>query len=98
MQPAGAKYLLVGSRDGAGAFSVYHPFGAQQSQPVAGAKVELPGSVELDGTLGEERVVAAFSDEPITAAQLEAAVKADPKAPRLPGVRFVSTGFVKVAP
>ena len=98
VQPAGAKYLLVGSRDGAGVFSVYHPFGAQQSQAVSGAKVELPGAVELDATLGEERLVAAFSEEPITAAQLEAAVQADPKAPKLPGVRFVTTGFTKVAP
>jgi hypothetical protein len=97
---AGAKYLMVASRDGAGVFSVYHPFGAQQSQPVAQAisKVELPMKVELDETLGAERVVAVLSDEPISAAQVEAAIKADPKNPRLPGVKFVTTEFVKVAP
>ena len=100
VNPAGAKYLLVASRDGAGLFSVYHPFGAQQSQPVTGAKskLELPGAVELDATLGAERLVAAFSEEPLTAEQVEAALKADPKHPRLPGVRFVTTEFVKVAP
>lgn len=97
---AGAKYLMVASRDGAGVFSVYHPYGAQQSQPVAAmkAKMELPTKVELDETLGAERVVAVLSDEPVTAAQVEAAIKADPKNPRLPGVRFVTTEFVKVAP
>lgn len=100
VNPAGAKYLIVASRDGAGVFSVYHPFGAQQSQPVAAAKakLELPGAVELDGTLGAERVVAAFSEEPVTAQQVEAALNADPKDPKLPGVRFVTTEFVKVAP
>jgi hypothetical protein len=97
---AGAKYLMVASRDGAGVFSVYHPFGAQESQPVAPLKVktELPTKVELDGTLGAERVVAVLSDEPVTAQQVEAALKADPKNPKLPGVRFVTTEFVKVAP
>lgn len=100
LNPAGAKYLMVVSRDGAGVFSVYHPFGAQQSQPIAltGAKVELPTKVELDETLGAEHVVAALSDEPVTAAQVEAALKADPQNPKLPGVRFVGAQFVKVAP
>jgi hypothetical protein len=100
VNPAGAKYLLVASTDGAGVFSVYHPFGAQQSQPVAEAKtkLELPGAVELDGTLGSERVVAVFSEEPLTAEQVSAALKADPKNPKLPGVRFVSREFRKVAP
>ncbi len=100
VNPAGAKYLMVASRDGAGVFSVYHPFGAQQSQPVTPAKtkLELPTKVELDETLGAERVVAVLSDEPVTAEQVEAALKADPNNPKLPGVRFVSTEFVKVAP
>ncbi|MDP1822446.1 MAG: hypothetical protein Q8L48_04370 [Archangium sp.] len=99
VNPAGAKYLIVASRDGAGVFSVYHPFGAQQSQPVAAkSKLELPGAVELDATLGAERLVAAFSEEPLSAEQVEAALKADPKNPKLPGVRFVTTEFVKVAP
>ncbi len=100
VNPAGAKYLMVASRDGAGVFSVYHPFGAQQSQPVTPAKtkLELPTKVELDNTLGAEHVVAVLSDEPVTAAQVEAALKADPKDPKLPGVKFVGTEFVKVAP
>ena len=62
------------------------------------SKLELPTKVELDETLGSERVVAVLSDEPVTAQQVEAALKADPQNPKLPGVRFVTTEFVKVAP
>ncbi len=100
VNPAGARHLLVVSRDGAGVFSVYHPFGAMVSQPMAGgqAKVELPGSVELDETLGAEVVVAAFSEEPLKVETVRAALEANPRAPKLPGVRFVVTEFTKVAP
>lgn len=100
VNPAGAKYLLVASTDGAGMFSVYHPFGAVESQPLAEQKnkVELPGAVELDGTLGGERLVAVFSEEPIKASEVEAALKADPQHPKLPGVSFVIREFRKVAP
>jgi hypothetical protein len=100
VNPAGAKHLLIASRDGAGVFSVYHPFGGETSQPVAGGqvKLELPGSVELDATLGAEVVVAAFSDEPLRAEAVKQALEAGGKAPKLPGVRFVTLEFVKVAP
>lgn len=100
INPAGSKYLLVASQDGAGVFSVYHPFGAQVSQPLADvkAKLELPGSVELDATLGAERVVAVFSEEPLKAEEIEAALKASTQHPKLPGARFVVREFHKVAP
>lgn len=99
VSPAGAKFLMVASTDGAGVFSVYHPFGAAQSHPVEGkAKVELPGAVELDGTLGAEKLVAVFSDAPITASQVEAALKLDAKNPKLPGVSFVFREFRKASP
>jgi hypothetical protein len=100
VNPAGAKYVLVASRDGAGVFSVYYPFGAHESQALTPrpGRVELPGAVELDATLGTEHVVAAFSDEPVTAQQVEAALTANPRQPRLPGVKFVGVEFVKVTP
>jgi hypothetical protein len=100
VNPAGARYLMVASTDGAGVFSVYHPFGAAQSQPLAEVKnkVELPGAVELDGTLGSERVVAVFSEEPLKAEDVEAALKANPQHPKLPGVSFVIREFRKVTP
>lgn len=98
VNPAGARYVLIASQDGAGAFTVYQPFGANQSMSIEGvgrARVELPGAVELDDTMGTERVVAAFSDSPISAADLEAAFRADPAAPRLPNARVVTWDFEK---
>lgn len=99
VNPADAKYVLVASTDGAGEFSVYAPFGAGKSQLVkSAAKQELPGSIELDDTIGVENIVAAFSNEPLTAEQVQAAVLLDAKNPKLPGVSFVTREFRKVAP
>lgn len=98
VNPAGGKYLLVVSRDGAGAISVYYPFGEQKSALVASnTKSELPGSVELDGTLGNERLFAIFSNEPVNASTVESALKAG-DALQLPGTRVVEKVFTKAAP
>jgi hypothetical protein len=99
VNPAGAQYLLIASQDGAGAFTVYHPFGAAESTRLESTlprKVELPGSVELDETLGTEHVVAVFSDAPVKATDLEAAMKADPAKPKLPNARVLTWEFQKV--
>jgi hypothetical protein len=100
VRPAGAPYVMVASLDGAGAFSVYHPFGAQRSGtlPPHRLKVDLPGAVELDQTLGTELLVAAFSNEPLRAEAVEAALTANPREPRLEGVRFVMVEFRKALP
>lgn len=98
VNPAGAQYLLIASKDGAGAFTVYHPFGATESTRLAGSlpkKLELPGSVELDETLGTEHVVAVFSDAPVKATDVEAAMTADPAAPKLPNARVLTWEFQK---
>ncbi|MEW5743447.1 MAG: hypothetical protein AB1938_31340 [Myxococcota bacterium] len=98
VNPGGAKYLLIASRDGAGVFTVYHPFGATESVRLEGqtpAKQELPGSVELDETLGTEHLVVVFSDEPVKAADVEAALKADAAAPKLPNARVLSWDLQK---
>lgn len=96
VRPAGAKWVMVASRDGAGAFSVYHPFGAQGPAQLTGApKVELPGAVELDDTAGTEQLVAVFSEAPFTAADVEAALKANPADPRVAGARVVTLTFRK---
>lgn len=72
---AAARYALVVSIDGAGAISVYAPFGGARSERLpdeaiagAGAAIELSGSVVLDGTLGDERLWALVSDAPIEVA------------------------------
>ena len=98
VNPAGAKYLLIASKDGAGAFTVYHPFGATESVKLGDQlpkKLELPGSVELDDTLGTEHVVAVFSDAPVTADAVKAALDADAAAPKLPNARVVTWEFQK---
>jgi hypothetical protein len=98
VNPAGAKYVLIASKDGAGAFTVYHPFGATESARLDSAvpkKQELPGSVELDETLGTEHLVAVFSDAPIKAADVKAALEAAPTAPKLPNASVVSWEFQK---
>jgi hypothetical protein len=92
---AGARYLLIASRDGAGAFTVYHPFGAEQSGEVLPGRIELPRSVELDETVGNERLVAVFSDTPISAAQVKAALEATPNDPKIDGAKVVTWEFVK---
>jgi hypothetical protein len=92
---AGSKYLLIASRDGAGAFTVYHPFGAQQSGQVEPGRIELPGSVELDDVVGNERLVAVFSDAPVSAEADKAAIDSSPTNPKIEKAKVVSWEFVK---
>jgi hypothetical protein len=99
VSPGAARFVLVGSLDGAGAFSVYHPFGAGQSEPVGGpARLELSSTIELDETVGTERVYVVLSETPVTAAALEAAAKANPASPQLDGAKVLVREFVKVGP
>ncbi len=96
--PGTAQYLLIGSQDAKGEFSVFHPFGAEQSQkldPAGPRRVEVPGSVELDDTVGQERLIAVFSNEPVKADAVKAAVQADPKAPQISGAQVISWQFLK---
>jgi hypothetical protein len=99
VSPGAARFVLVGSLDGAGTFSVYHPFGAGQSEPLGGpARLELASTIELDETVGTERVYVVLSETPVTAAALEAAVKVNPASPQLDGAKVLVREFVKVAP
>ncbi len=101
VNPAGAKYVLVASRDAKGVFTVYHPFGALASEAVppgeVARKIELSSTVELDETAGPERVVAVFSDVPVNARDVEGALAANPGAPSVSNARVVSVEFVKEA-
>lgn len=101
VSPGQAKYVLVASVDGKGAFSVYHPFGAQASQKLEGRvprKVELASTVELDDTTGPEKLVVVLSDAPVSADAVKAAVTASPAAPKIDGAKVLTQEFVKVAP
>jgi hypothetical protein len=91
----GAKFLLIASRDGSGAFTVYHPFGSAQSGPLEPGKHELPGSVELDDVTGLERLVAVFSDAPISAEAVKAAMESNAAEPKIERAKVVTWEFVK---
>jgi hypothetical protein len=69
--PAGQRFLLIMSIDGAGTVTVYQPFGGSQSSPIAGDRVELPGSIVLDAAPGPEHLVAFFSPVPIAASAVQ---------------------------
>lgn len=70
VEPRGARYALVVSLDAAGTYSVYAPFDGTASLALAGGELpaELPDSVVLDATLGDERLWLVLSDAPVTAA------------------------------
>ena len=95
VNPGNAKYVLIGSRDGSGAFTVYHPFGGEKSASIERGSHELPGSVELDAVSGAEKLVAVFSNEPVDAKALKQAVEANPSEPQLGDARVISLDFVK---
>ena len=99
VNPAGAKYVMVVSRDARGDFTVYHPFGATESARIEGdqspKKVELSSTIELDDVAGPENVVAVFSEAPVTAAEVEAALNANLATPAIAHAQVVSWDFVK---
>ncbi|MEO8705640.1 MAG: hypothetical protein ABI867_36755 [Kofleriaceae bacterium] len=70
----GPGYLLVVSIDGAGASTVYYPYGGARSGPVTKEPSELPGSIVLDAAPGPERVFALVSPEPLEAAVVKRAL------------------------
>lgn len=101
VSPGQAKYVLVASVDGKGTFSVYHPFGAEESEKLVGKvprRLELGSTVELDETMGTEKLVVVLSENPVKAEALKAALSESPSAPKLDGARVLTQEFVKVAP
>jgi hypothetical protein len=97
VNPGSAKYVLIGSRDGSGAFTVYHPFGGDKSASIDRGSHELPGSVELDQVAGAEKLVAVFSNEPVDAKLVQQAVDSNPMDPQLKDARVISLEFTKAA-
>ncbi len=69
-------YLLIASIDSAGKASVYFPFDGNESRRIdVNQRIELPGSVRLDGTLGPERLFALFSELPLKATAVTAELR-----------------------
>jgi hypothetical protein len=58
---------------------------AQLALVPAGRQQALPEAVELDESLGAERLIAVICSRPMAASELAAALAVDPGAPRLPG-------------
>lgn len=99
VDPAGAPYVMVASLDGQGQVSLYYPYDGDRSAPVPAGTQELPGSIELDSVGGKERIYALFSDVPLNAGDVRAALTTGADLQKLPGVRAVSTReFVKEGP
>ena len=91
------SWLFIASIDGAKNVSVYFPTQSEKSAPVAAGRVELPGSIELDGVAGKEQLFAFFSKEPLDAAAVREALSRWPEPPRL-GARLVTLAWEKDAP
>lgn len=96
VNPAGAKYVLIASKDGAGNFTVYYPFNGLESAPLAAR--ELPGSVELDEVTGKEWLVAVFSDAPVKADAVKGLMDVGAREKSIEGARVVDLKFDKVKP
>jgi hypothetical protein len=96
VNPAGSKFVLIASRDGAGNFTVYYPFNGLESAPLAGR--ELPGSVELDEVTGKEWLVAVFSDAPVKADAVKSLMDQGAREKSIEGARVVDLRFDKVKP
>ena len=97
VNPGNAKYVMIGSRDGSGAFTVYYPFGGEKSAAIERGTHVLPRSVELDAVAGSEKLVAVFSSEPVDAKALKQAVETNPVQPELGDARVISLDFLKAA-
>jgi len=73
--PEGHGFVLVASVDAAGKPNVYFPYDGERSAPLPGpGRWEVPGSIELDETLGPERVFVFFSPRPLDAGDVRAAL------------------------
>jgi hypothetical protein len=73
--PEGQAYVLVASVDADGKPNVYFPYDGEKSASLPGpGRWEVPGSIELDETLGPERVFVFFSPRPLVARRVREAL------------------------
>ncbi|HUB06977.1 MAG TPA: hypothetical protein VMB50_08250 [Myxococcales bacterium] len=108
VDPGPARYLLVGSIDGADHASIYYPYDGQRSAELGPGRHELAGSIVLDDAPGPERLFALLSREPLAADAVRAALErvgaggagAIREARRLdvPSVAQLTLHFEKVVP
>jgi len=71
------SHTAILSLDGAGVASVYHPAGAQSQRFGVVRDEALDQSIDLDATLGRERIWAVFCEAPFEVEPLRAQLEAD---------------------
>jgi anti-sigma factor RsiW len=93
------RFLAILSVDGAGVASVYFPDGPEMVRVPAAQDAALPLATQLDGVLGEERVVALFCERPRALAPVREALQASRGALlEVPGCAVATFQFTKRAP
>ena len=73
-------YLIVAGVDASSRVTIYYADGARAAAVTAGVDQPLPDSVELDDTLGRERIVAVLCDRAIGVEQARASLVAGARA------------------
>jgi hypothetical protein len=67
-------FLFIANLDASGRVTRYHPQDKPVSQTISKGEHVLPGSIALDEYEGEERVVAFFTEQPLTEVEVESAL------------------------
>jgi hypothetical protein len=69
-------HVMIVNVEARGEVRPFYPYPAGHSLAVKpGARFELPGSIELDESLGAERIIAVFSDRPLGFDEVRAAIR-----------------------
>jgi hypothetical protein len=76
LEPGSHRFALVVSVDGGGRASVYHPYqGAESAEVEPHRRLEVPGSIVLDGAPGPERIYALYSDQALASTEVAGALQ-----------------------
>jgi Putative zinc-finger len=93
------RELAILSVDGAGVATVYFPDGPETVSVPAAEDAALPLATQLDGVLGEERVVALFCERPRALEPVREALQSSRTGlPEVPGCVLATFRFTKRAP
>jgi Putative zinc-finger len=93
------RELAILSVDGAGVATVYFPDGPETVSVPAAEDAALPLATQLDGVLGEERVVALFCERPRALEPVREALQSSGTGlPEVPGCVLATFRFNKRAP
>lgn len=91
-------YLVIASRDGANAISIYYAEGEHGAFVEKGSNTLLSESVILDNVLGKERVYGFFCEHSVSVAAVRAALTTNKVRPLIEGCSVSTLQWEKVAP